>query len=535
MGSSERALEFAPPANAGARLRALVSAWAVPAIIALDVGALIWLAISLNIWVDEAYTLQTASHGVAYAIHQAIFWELQPPVYFVLIAVLHSLANSILVARLFSIACVAVGLWVAGAISVRLWPAQHPAWLVAVLAVNPFIVGIAVEIRVYAMVFLLSALLIYFFIAGFLGDESGTHAPARWARVAFVITAIVALYTQYYLGFLLPAFAVALLALGRGSMLRAYLGGMAVVALCAVPILFFLRFQLATNSVNYVSHHGPLSALLLESKILASVLVSADALPSALRWVLAFVCVAATLLMIATVGRRDRQSDSSAPGERGALGRDVGFALPFIIVAVGAAAFAIVVSTAAQPLTLRYSTGLFLPALLCVYAMLSVIPAHTRRYALATWTVIALTTTGISLSRYYENLANIGDWIRVASYIQIHESAGQPIVVFEPQAVLPLAHYYHGANQLVPMPRPIDLQRYDLRESALHDEGDVARTFVRAGGASGQVWLVTTSFCRRQPIDFHCELLDRYVMQHFAVLSDERFYWSRVRLLQRVH
>jgi hypothetical protein len=252
--------------------------------------------------------------------------------------------------------------------------------------------------------------------------------------------------------------------------------------------------------------------------------VSADALPSAFRWFLALGCTAATLAVIAALRRRGKDGHGD-PIE--------GIVLPFVLVGAGGAAFALVVSAASQQLTLRYSTALFLPAMLCVYAALACIPRQTRARALAVWTAIALSTSGIALAGDYKDTAKIGDWIRVASYIGTHESPNQPIIVFEPQAALPLAHYYHGPNAIVPLPRPVDLERYDLRESALRSEQDVAGTFARAG-ASGQVWMVTTAFCRREPIDFHCELLDRYLSAHYAVLRDEHFYWSRVRLLERV-
>jgi hypothetical protein len=131
-------------------------------------------------------------------------------------------------------------------------------------------------------------------------------------------------------------------------------------------------------------------------------------------------------------------------------------------------------------------------------------------------------------------MAKIGDWIRVASYIQTHERSEQPIIIFEPQAALPLGVYYRGKNTIVPLPRPIDLTRYDLREAALDRPSDVSDVFERAAGKHDDVWLVTTAFCRRVPINFHCELLDDYITKHYVVQSDQEFFWSRVRLLQPV-
>jgi hypothetical protein len=536
LGQAEQTVEI-PPAGeapsvpsprsasaAWAKVGAVASAWVVPAVIVLDLAVVCWLGIRLNIWVDEAYTLQTASGGLPYAFHQAIFWELQPPVYFLLIALLRFVTFSVFAARLFSIVCVAATLVLAAAISRSLWPSLHPAWLVSVLAFNPFVVGIAVEIRVYALVLLLSALLFYLFLHAYVlpsqTDET-LGVDVRIARTAFIAVAILALYTHYYLGFLLPAFAVALLVTRNGAALRAYLWGMMVVGLFAVPILFVIRHQVATNSVNFSSDLSPLTALLHESKILVAAFLSADGLPRVVKRALLFACVLATAGIIAVVWRERVRMTA----------RDT---IPFIVAGIAGVSLVLVLAAAHQSLTLRYSTALFLPAMLCIYAVLALVPGRIRIAMLAGWTMLALATSALSLATQYKEMAKIGDWSRVASYLQAHESLGQPIVIFEPQAALPLAHYYHGANHVVPLPRPVDLIHYDLREAALQSSRDVSTVFEHAGSAHGYMWLVTTDFCRREPINFHCELLDNYIADHYKIWSDEHFYWSRVRLLERV-
>jgi hypothetical protein len=516
-------ISVAPPAlprsraDVIARAAAIVSAWAVPAIIAVDVCAMLWLAMRLNVWVDEAYTLHTASSGFKYALHQAVFWELQPPVYFLLIAALRYFTTSIVLARFFSIACVAAALWTAATISRRLWPDQHPAWLVLALAANPFVVSIAVEIRVYALVFLLSALLILLFLDGYVVARSWSTQ----ARVAFLAVAVIALYTQYYIGFLLPAFAVVLLALHRAPQLIVYLRGMVIVAACAVPIFFVLRYQIAAHSVMTIGATSPLAALVNESKTLMVGVLALDWLSRPARWTIALACAFAAIGLWFALGRSVARPSAVA-------------VIPFVILATGGVLFALVLGVAHQPVTLRYSAALLLPAVLCVYAALALLPSRPRVIALAVWTVASLATSGASLAASYKEMANIGDWIRVASYIQAHERSGEPIVIFEPQAALPLALYYHGPNEIVPLPRPIDLQRYDLRESALRSTRDVSDVFGRLHSTHGDVWLVTTAFCRRVPINFRCELLDQYVAARYEVRSDQEFYWSRVRLLHRI-
>jgi 4-amino-4-deoxy-L-arabinose transferase-like glycosyltransferase len=492
----------------------IVSACVVPAIIIVDALSMTGLSRQLNVWVDEAYTLHTASSGFAYALHQAVYWELQPPVYFLLITAIRHVSTSIFAARLFSIACVAAALWIAGLISKRLWPDQHPAWLVIVLAANPFVIGVAVEVRVYALAFLLSVALVYLFLEGYTG------AGSTRSRGAFVGVAVIAVYTQYYLGFLLPAFALALLAMRRRAELFAYLRAMLIVGVCVVPILFVLHYQLSTNSVIVSGEPGLLAALTHEAKALTAGILAVEWTPPVARRVFALGLLLATIVLVMALRRR-----AEAPPPMAAF--------PFIVVAAAGGLLGIAVAATHQEITLRYATGLVLPAMLTVYGAFALIPPRPRSIVLAAWTVLILAASAGAFASEYKEMAKNGDWVRVASYIERYEQPGEPIVVFDAQSSLPLQLYYRGPNRITPLPRPVDFQRYDLRESALRSTRDVSDVFERAGSAGGSFWLVTTTTCRREPINFRCELLEEYVQRHFAVRRDEGFFLSRVRLLQR--
>jgi hypothetical protein len=57
----------------------------VLALVLVNLSVTVPLAASLNIWEDEAFSLNTSGAGVGYAIRQALHFELQPPLYFVLL------------------------------------------------------------------------------------------------------------------------------------------------------------------------------------------------------------------------------------------------------------------------------------------------------------------------------------------------------------------------------------------------------------------------------------------------------------------
>jgi hypothetical protein len=64
-----------------------------------------FLAWRLNLWRDEMYSLHSTSGSPRFAFDQAIHFELQPPVYFVALALWRSIEASPFFARLFSVLC----------------------------------------------------------------------------------------------------------------------------------------------------------------------------------------------------------------------------------------------------------------------------------------------------------------------------------------------------------------------------------------------------------------------------------------------
>ena len=84
------------------------------------------LASLLNIWQDEAYTLETTSRGIGYAFAQAVGFEQNAPLYFVVISIWRHLGDGIFHLRLFSVACIAVTVLLTPAIARRYVPRSNP-------------------------------------------------------------------------------------------------------------------------------------------------------------------------------------------------------------------------------------------------------------------------------------------------------------------------------------------------------------------------------------------------------------------------
>src|SRR5207248_10855070 len=118
----------------------------------------------------------------------------------------------------------------------------------ALTATSPLLIWYSQEARAYGLVALLSAVSLLTF-AGATEDPS-----PRWLA-AWVIVALMALATEYYAILLVAPEALWLLRLHhrRGALCV----GMAALALCCVPLLWFAISQNATGHANWI-HRAPL-------------------------------------------------------------------------------------------------------------------------------------------------------------------------------------------------------------------------------------------------------------------------------------
>ena len=121
-----------------------------------------------------------------------------------------------------------------------------PVWIAAVVATHPILVWAGTEIRVYALIVLLSALLtLAFFDAHWASGRRGTQ------RILFAALALLCVYTQYYLASLLACFGLVLLVRRDRQSVERYAGDMGVVALLAFPLVLAARMQLGSHQEDF--------------------------------------------------------------------------------------------------------------------------------------------------------------------------------------------------------------------------------------------------------------------------------------------
>lgn len=494
---------------------ALAPGRVVSLIILLHLGITTPMAYRLSIWVDEAFTLSTTGHGIAYAFTQAIRFELQPPLYFVLLNLWRNLNGSIFFARLFSILCIALAIKVSATLAQRLWKDVHPGWVALVLAAHPLMVGAAIEIRVYALAILLTSLLLLLFFDGYLA-EAGGSPRARWL---YMLVSILSLYTYYYLGIILVANACVLVLLRRWRPLFDYLARMMAVALCFAPMIWSVLGQVSTHTRPLNSATPWWEGLKFISWRIKDYILPAeeDFMIWLRRWTLRLVYVGTIISVARYRGKRCLTMTNL---------------FIWTIAAVTSLLFLAALRATTEEMMLpRHTSVLLLPSLLLAFSVVSLFPGR-KRFMIGA--LVMLIFNAFSLSTAYRTLTAERHWNQVAAYVGEHEEAGQPILVFHAGAALPLAHYYMGSNQLVPIPRENRFDTFDIRDYVIRDEQELFDALSkRAPGEHEKLWLITDGMCGYLGVDYNCPALEEFVDKYYVVENSRAFSSTRARLLRR--
>ncbi len=480
------------------------------ATIAITINATIGLILAavLNIWQDEAYTLHTTAGSLSYAYTQALRFEQNAPLYFVLLNLWRHIDGSLFFARLFSVLCVTISLALVPRLAERYLPRINPGLVTLAIALNPWTIWAAVDARVYAMIILLSALLLIFFYDAFISED----APHPWrATLLYAFFTAIALYTQYYLGFLVAGQAIALVVFARSRIPR-YLVASVFALLLFLPIAVQLPSQMANFQGAFAAPDSPLAATGTILDILGHYVIPIHTFgrPVLAIWVLAFVTIAA---LTALRPHLTRYGDS----------------LLLVMTAGGAVLMSLALYTEHIHVLDRHLAPLFLPIVLSMFSLFTYVRDPARARAVLIWACASVAISIFTLGTTYYSLAKRGDWIRVNAYLRGHEAPGQPIVVFEAENALPLSYYYRGPNRIVPIPTAVNFSDYDVSSFVIRSVKQMSHVMP----ATRTLWFITAGECNSANIDFGCDFVDQYLATHYRVLSTQQFYGATVRLLAK--
>ena len=427
---SARALQ--PPAERSAG-RLDRDVWILVAACAGIIALAIWTSARKSLWVDEAYTLITAHQSVAGTWHRALHFELQPPLYFVLLNGWLRLGDgSIEWARTFSLICVV------GCIGV-LWLAMRPAWrgrglpAPLVATVTATCVWAAAEARDYALLLLLSALSYWLLLR----IVTGQSKRVKWDALWYGLVAYASLITMYYSGFILLGQWVAALTSRRARWIVT--GVLAVVGVALIPWIGVITEQVSGHAnlnapfaADVVQAHLPGgSVAFMLRELFGAVFAVAPILN---RPYVAFGLLA--LLAAVPLLRLIRAGTNHAGGRQAADERVLAIAL-----AVTALSFVILRVTNFAFILPRHMAALT-PGFLLLW---STWIARTRSTARAWIASACLLTVCLLTLVSYERDADVADSRGAAAYVA-QQSLTDPVLIVGPEIVFPFRYYYRGQD-----------------------------------------------------------------------------------------
>ncbi|TKB23974.1 hypothetical protein FCL47_20105 [Desulfopila sp. IMCC35006] len=479
----------------------------------------LYLSFTLNIWVDEYFSLYATSGTFSKAIHQSIHFDFQPPLYYLLLTLWRHINNSIFFARLLSVVCVAIGTFIFYRLSCRLWNRNKVLFLFPVVAFNPYLIWAACEIRLYALLLLECALLMLTFYEGFLNDSRQTH---KSFRLFFFCCSLTALYTQYYAGFFLLAAGFTLLVLRRWREMWIFASGMLVVGVLFLPMVGSLLSQL--GDVNHTAATAAVSREIVASTKHIDWMLQGLLIPdigskfwaNIKNW---YTWVMIIYLVFLVVRHRSRI-----------------ITLPNIYIA------SLIAILSGSFILISYRLGLFYTQqrhlAILVFPLLGV---WLALFCSAKQKWIAWSFLYVSLAAYcnfyiYNYIPPVknGDWERVAKYVMKSGYHDAPVLIFRNEGALPFSTYYQPAANIIPIPNATSLDRFDVRTSIIKSDKILVNIIEKIGNSSKPFWLLTYATGAWLGTDIGSHIVEQFVKNQCKTLEEKQFVGTKVRLLQYI-
>lgn len=476
------------------------------------------LAYNLNIWMDEASTLYTTQQGFTHTFQNVFHTEKQAPLYFLLLSLWRDIDDSFFFARLFSIICSCFAIKFFFDLTKKLFNENQAILITTFFALHPFLIWISLEIRVYTMIVLLSVLLFKFFEEGYLNQSA-----SKRSRVAFIITAIIGLYTNYYLGFLLVGGFLGLLVLRRWKLAQTYFLQMFIVGLAILPLVWAIQMQIEINTDGHKEVTNFVDGLKLLWGHLLTFVFPTELMPTDEKTIISFIRIWLVRLGILAVILLVIKNKFRDLDEKVLL-----FGI-FSAVIFGFMMFAFSL-LGGDYLALRHATVLFVPITLLIASMFA------NLFSSKVWIVMAIIFTFLfaySIYNLYPSFAKRGDWINIAKFIEANEKSNQPIIIDQAFDALSLPYHYKGVNQILPNERFFD---WVLEDSITSENGyrkQIAFIISEIPPNAQYIWLITRDTCHIPETAPSCRPLENFVQAHYTIEIEKDFYLEKLRLLRK--
>jgi mannosyltransferase len=478
------------------------SGWVTVGLATAFVAALAtWNSAHKSMWLDESYSMYTATLPVATAIRHSLGYELQPPLYFVLLDFWLRLSRNVMFGRVVSTVAVMVFVVTIAAAARRLGVRQWPR-VAAVVAVVPGVLWAASELRGYGLVMCLAALNWYCFL--------GIVEPARQPRwrdaLAYVLTGVALVYSFYYGAFVIAGQWAGAVATRRRWPLMT--GMSAAIALSLAPLVPSILWEAQQHPLlgpRIDVFSDPMNAI--GQTIVTFVQSVAGSTPVAGRapfLALIGIVILAAFAARPLASRRSWSADDAM----------VAIASLTPVVCIGVLRLFDLAPVQGR----HFVVGLAGLVLLAALWADAIRPAAVRAGLLAALTVVI----AMDLYSFERNAVQLQDWAGVARYVSARVTPRDKVLIYIPDEILAFRYYYTGPARVYGLPSGLELTAYHAAsEYAIRDTAQIAGRLAAIGAADSlrpPVWFILTHEGRGNA-DPAATLTGQYLQAHYDVVD----------------
>ena len=498
--------------------------WILLAIIGLHLAIALPAAYYLNIWVDEASSLYATERGFWVAFQTAAVEQKQAPLYFWILSLWRSIDGSIFFARLFSIIFSIAAITAFTGLAARIADRPRALLLTAFFGLHPFLIWASLEIRVYSLVIFLSIVLIRSYLAAFWDHRSGSER-SKYAAVWFLLAVIVALYTNYYLGFLVAGLFAGLVLTGRWREAGRFALFMVLAALAFLPMVFEMLAEFRSKTSGYQEPTSVTEGIRILWHHFLTFVFPTELFPvheqSTVSYTRLWIMRAAVILGAAVVIWNWKKLSRIT----------VNFGSTASVIAL----FLIAAYLLVGPLYvhIRHASVLFVPLIMFLASLVADLTGHwpdvRKRSLAAIGVILMIPIFAYAYLALYPNMTKRGDWARVAAFIEANESEGEPIVTFEAFDALALPYYYRGKNRILPDENYFDfgLQAPTGSAESLVRQNNFVISEIPPDAPT--LWLIVSDHCITTEA---CRPLENYVQSNYTIELEKEFYIARIYRLR---
>lgn len=459
---------------------------------------LIYLANKMYIWEDESYSLHTSSHSLSEVIKLSNNFEGQPPFYFALLAIWRLVDSSIFFARLLSVIFIFIAAYFFKLLTKFVVPKAETRWLVVLFLLNPFVVWAALEIRLYALVILLSTISIYYFLRYYLENKN------KYLYILLIIS-LIGLYTQYFVAFLITSFALSILMFkGRKEFFKFCLYFIPVVLLFLPNLLFFSsQLSMAENHVSSFSAWNGISRII---KTPQDFILGLNTVPvnRAIRWVIKVIFLIIFLISFSKYFKENRNNLT----KRILYSTLFSIAIIFILFFIAVPSFSLIYQD-------KYLI-IVLPLLLFLFFIFNWLPGKNIFFIILSlyYIFLIVVTYRYPMKSY--------DFKKVSSYLKSIETKKEPILFYGKTILPPFEYYYTGQNKLYGLPA-ISYDK-DYYEERITDTTQLINSIDSIFSPTNSYILITGSIVGfKYDSAMSKETIQKSLRNHFNISLDSSF------------